>query len=174
MSSQSNHTKKLAVCAMLAALGVVLLYLGSLVEIVDISMAVIASFFCVFAVIEYGRSAPWLIFAVTGILSVILLPQKTPAVMYLLFFGYYPILKEKLEKLPRLTSWILKEAVFHLALCLMLILSRYLMLSPEANPMLLYIAFVVMAEVAFPLYDVALTRLITFYLVRLRSRFRIK
>jgi hypothetical protein len=48
------------------------------------------------------------------------------------------------------------------------------MLSPEANPMLLYIAFVVMAEVAFPLYDVALTRLITFYLVRLRSRFRIK
>ena len=93
-----NSTRKLTTCALLAALGVVLLYLGSLVEVLDVSMAVIVSLFCIFAVIEYGGSAPWLIYAVTGVLSLILLPIKTPALLYLLFFGYYPILKEKLEK----------------------------------------------------------------------------
>lgn len=159
---------------MLAALGVVLLWLGSIVEVVDISMAVVASLFCVFAVIEYGKSAPWLVFAVTAILSLILLPQKTPAAMYALFFGYYPILKEKLERLPRALSWVLKEVVFNVALVLMLVLSRFLLFGNEAQTLWFYIAFTVLAEVAFPIYDIALTRLISLYLYRLRKRFHIK
>ena len=172
--SRREQTRKLTTCAMLAALGVVMLYLGSMVEVMDIALAVVASLLCVFAVIEYGGSAPWLVFAVTGILSLILLPQKTPAVMYLLFFGYYPILKEKLEKRTRVVSWVLKELIFHAALIVMLFLSRATMMAPGANPTLLYAAFVLLAEVTFPLYDVALTRLISLYLYRLRRRFRIK
>ena len=54
--------KKLAVCAMLSALGVVLLSLGALISVMDISMAVIASLLCIVAVIEYGGSAPWMVY----------------------------------------------------------------------------------------------------------------
>ena len=84
----------MTVCAMLSALGVVLLLIGSFVEVMDLSAAAIASLLCVFAVIEYGGASPWLIFAVTSVLSMVLLPTKTPALMYLAFFGYYPIIKE--------------------------------------------------------------------------------
>lgn len=171
---RKERTKRLTVCAMLAALSVILLLLGSFVEVVDISMAVVASLLCVFAVIEYGGSAPWLVFGVTSILSLLLLPQKTPAVMYLLFFGYYPILKERLEKLPRLLSWILKEVIFNVALIVMMVLSALLLFSSETDLTLLYVAFFVVAEIAFPIYDIALTRLISLYLFRLRKRFRIK
>ena len=68
-----------------------MLYLGSMVEVLDISMAVIASLICVFAVIEYGKGYPWLIFSVTAILSLLLLPNKFPAVVYGCFMGFYPI-----------------------------------------------------------------------------------
>lgn len=175
MTSQEK-TKRLTVCAMLSALGVVLLWLGSAVEVVDISMAVVASLLCVFAVIEYGKSAPWLVFAVTAILSLLLLPQKTPAVMYLLFFGYYPIVKEKLEKRGKAFSWILKELIFNAALALMLVASHFLLMAstPIENMLLYYVAFVAIAEIAFPIYDIALTRLISLYLFRLRKRFRFK
>jgi hypothetical protein len=44
---------------MLSALGVVLLYIGSLVEALDLSAAVLASLACIIAVIEYGKGAPW-------------------------------------------------------------------------------------------------------------------
>ena len=169
-----NSTRKLTTCALLAALGVVLLYLGSLVEVLDVSMAVIVSLFCIFAVIEYSGSAPWLIYAVTGVLSLILLPIKTPALLYLLFFGYYPILKEKLEKRSRAVSWVLKEVIFHLALALMLLLYHVTMTEENASPWFLYAAFVALAEVAFPIYDLALTRLISFYLFKLRKLLRIK
>lgn len=171
-----EKTKRLTVCAMLAALGVVLLYLGSMVEVLDISMAVIVSLFCVFAVIEYGGAAPWLVYSVTGVLSLILLAHKpAPAVMYILFFGYYPILKEKLEKLPVAISWILKELIFHVALAIMLVLGHFFMAgSEDMNPLLFYVAFILLAEIAFPLYDLAMSRLITLYLVKLRKRFRFK
>lgn len=171
---QREKTKKLTVCAMLAALGVVFLWIGSVIEVADISMAVLASLLCVFAVIEYGGSAPWLVFSVTGVLSCLLLPQKTPAVLYVLLFGYYPILKEKIERLSKPIAWIVKEAVFQVALLLLLFLSHWLLLSAGAQPVVLYVILILLAEIVFPIYDLALTKLISFYVYRLRKRFHIK
>ena len=171
--TNAQRTKRLAVCAMLSALGVVVLGIGSVISVMDISMAVIASLFCIFAVIEYGGASPWLVFLVTGVLS-LLLPQKAPAVMYLLFFGYYPILKEKLEKRPKAIAWVLKEIIFQIALVGMLLLYHFLFGSAGTVPWMMYIVFALIAEIVFPIYDFALTRLITLYLFRLRKRFKIK
>ena len=157
---------------MLSALGVVLLLLGSFIEVVDISMAALASLLCIFAVVEYGGAAPWLVFAVTGVLSLVLLPNKTPAAMYVIFLGYYPIIKEKLERLRAPISWLLKEVIFNVALVVLLVVVKFLLLPSVSDPWWLYAAVIVLAEVVFVLYDIALTRLITFYLLKLRHRFR--
>ena len=174
MSNKTN-TKRLTVCAMLSALGVVLLWIGSILEVAEISMAVIASLLCVIAVIEYGGAAPWLVYAVTGLLGLVLLPNKGIAAMYLLFFGYYPIVKEKLEQRPRVLRWVLKELIFYAAVLALAVVWKWL-LFPEAvlpSPLLL-VALLVLAQVVFVLYDIALTRLISFYVFRLRQRFRWK
>ena len=172
---KKTDTKKLTVCAMLASLGVVLLYAGSIIEVLDISMAVIASLTCIIAVIEYGKSAPWAIYAVTSVLSLILLPNKTPAAFYVLFFGFYPILKEKFEKLNKVICWILKEAVFNVSLAAMAIATYFLTTTGDntlfTSPLFIAVA-VVAAELVFVLYDVALTRLISFYIIKLRHRFK--
>ena len=169
-----NSTKKLTVCAMLAALGVVMLYLGSMIEVLDISMAVVASLLTVIAVIEYGGGAPWMIYGVTAILSLLLLPNKTPAAFYAIFFGFYPILKEKFEKKPRFFSWVLKEITFNVSLLLVGILTLWLLLGANnslVNPLTVSIA-VVLAEAVFVAYDIAMTRLISFYIINLRKRFK--
>lgn len=161
---------------MLAALGVILLYLGSLVEVLDISMAVIASLLCVVAVIEYGGGAPWMIYGVTAILSLVLLPNKTPAALYAIFFGFYPVLKEKFEKCNRALAWVLKEITFNAAMVVAGLVAVFVLLGPDnalVNPLVIGVA-VVLCEIVFVLYDIAMTRLITFYLVTLRSRFKFK
>ncbi|MGM9682003.1 MAG: hypothetical protein ACI3XQ_00235 [Eubacteriales bacterium] len=165
-----NNTKRLTVCAMLGALGVVFLLLGSFIEVLDMSMAVIASLTGVIAVIEYGGAAPWLIYAVTGTLSLILLPQKFPAVMYVLFFGYYPIIKEKLERIKKKPPvWALKMLIFNAAFAAIYFVGKQL-LVPEGSSFALKVAFFVLANVAFVLYDIALTRLISLYILRLRKK----
>ena len=113
------RTKYLTVSAMLAALSVVVLMLGSFVEVLDLSTAAFASILCLYAVIEIGGVYPWMIWLVTSVLGILLLPVKTPVIFYALFAGFYPILKAKLEKLRASVSWILKLLAFHVCLAAM-------------------------------------------------------
>ena len=170
-----KRTKYLTVCAMLAALGVVLMALGSLVDVLDLTVAVLASMLCIYAVIEMGGFYPWALWAVTSILSLLLLPVKTPAIFYAAFAGFYPILKEKLERLPRVLAWVLKLVVFHLSLgAIVLVYKLFLPAGLEEDFPFFWLILYALSLVAFVIYDIALTRLITFYLVRLRHRFRIR
>ena len=185
----SQKTKKMALGAILSALGVVFLLLGSLIETLDLSMAALASFFCIFAVIELGGKYPWLIYAVTSLLSLLLVPYSMGGWFYLLFFGYYPILKEKLEKLKRPISWIIKVAVFNLALLIGILIAFFLFFGQteekgiidaftyvfggEGAGVWMAVGIYLLANVVFIVYDVALTRLITFYFIKLRHRFKL-
>ena len=163
----------MAIAAVASALGVVTLMLGSLVQVLDISMAVIASLFVVFGVIELRGHYPYLIYAVTAILALLLLPVKSAALIYLLFAGYYPIVKALLEgHLPPYLAWILKFVVFNAALGLALLASLKLFVAEIPAEWVRYWWLIFLLEPVFLLYDIALTRLITVYVLRWRSRLR--
>lgn len=182
----SERTKKLTLGAILASMGVVLLTVGAFVEVLDLSMAALASFFCIFAVIEMGKGYPIMIYLVTGILAVLIMPQSLSGWIYLLFFGYYPIVKERFEKLPIALAWVLKLAVLNVAITvyavicyflffgeLELLLTEFSTLFGGMNVGLTLIAIVyAILNVIFLFYDVALTKLITLYLARFRRKFR--
>ena len=169
-----RRTKCLTVSALLTALGVVLLAVGALLDVVDLSVAAVASLFCVYAVIEMGKGYPWMIWGVTAGLAWLLLPQKSPALFYLLI-GCYPIFKELFEKLRTVVSWLLKILYFHAALGLVWLGFRFLLAPGVAAPKLWYLILLYVAALfCFILYDVLMTRLITFYLLRLHDRLGIK
>ncbi len=170
-----RRTKCLTVSALLAALGVAILALGSLLDTLDLSVAALASFFCVYAVIEMRGGYPWMIWAVTSGLAFLLLPQKSPALFYLLL-GFYPMIKERIERLPRVAAWVVKLAWLHLAGAAAILAFRFL-LAPNAafeSRVWMLALFYVAVVFCFVLYDIAMTRLITFYLLRLKGRFGIK
>ena len=104
----------------------------------------------------------------------ILLPQNSAAWLYLGFFGYYPILKEKFERKSKLVSWILKEITANVAMVLLLLGEKFILAPETKDTPLMYAVFILLVEIAFPIYDIALTRMITLYLRKLRSKFRIK
>ena len=170
-----RRTICLTLSALLAALGVVLLALGSLFETLDISVAALASFFCIYAVIEMRGAYPWMIWVVTSGLAFLLLPQKSPALFYL-FLGHYPMVKALTERLPRAVSWVVKLVWLHLSGALAFVAARFL-LAPGAewDPRVWYWAVLYVCAVGgFILFDIVLTRLITLYLVRLQKRLGIK
>ena len=163
---------------MLVALGVIFLCIGALLEVLDISMAVIASLCVIIAVIEYGKGAPWMVYAAISVLSFLLIPTNLAVMFFALFFGFYPILKEMLEKKSKVVRWILKELIFNV--CLAIIMALYLSFffqdfAFSAIPLpWLIVAAVLLCEIVFVMYDIALTRMITFYVVKLRHRFKFK
>ena len=166
---RNKSTRKLTAAAMCVAISVVLLTLGSLIEVLDISMAVIASLGVVFGVIELGGKYPYLIYAATAILSLVLpLANKTPALLYACFAGFYPILKNVFEgHFSRMIAWVLKTTVFLVGAAIDIFLMLKFFFVGDLLLILPLIAI-------FVLYDVALTRLITAYMLRWRHRLRIR
>ena len=162
---------------MLCALGVVVLGLGSLIEVLDLTFAVIASLLTVYAVIEIGGAYPWLIWIVTSTIALLLLPLKTPVLFYALLTGYYPIIKQKIERrMARPAAWTVKAGV--LILSLAIIWAVMWLFAPAlletTGGWLVIATTLVLAVFAFVLYDICLTKLITLYFVKLQKRFHIK
>jgi len=183
----SQKTKKLTLGAVLCALGVVLLSIGSLIQTVDLSAAALASFLCIFAVIELGGAYPWAIYVVTGLLSVILPHFGMAGWFYIAFFGYYPMIKEKVERLSRPVSWLIKMLTLNVALFLCVVISYFLVYASSGKGLLdafmamfgdgsateiFAVIMVVLVNAVFVIYDIALTRIISLYINRLRHRFR--
>ena len=187
-SKISSKTKKLTLGAILSAMGVSLLLIGSLFEVLDLSMAALASIFCIFAVIEIGGIYPYLIYVTTGILAIIFMPMSLAPWFYMLFFGFYPIIKEKLEKLNKTIAWAIKMLVLNLSVVLCVFLSYFVFFGNSDGKTLLEAFFFVfgngetgstlaiityiLLNITFIIYDIALTRIITVYLVKLRHRFK--
>ena len=165
-------TRRLAVSAVIAALGVVVLLVGAVLQVMDLAMAAIASLLVVFAVIEIRGAYPFLIYAVTAVLSLLLLPVKTPALAYAAFAGYYPMLKAVLERRLRpVLAWTVKIAVFAVGGALALLVAAKILLMDLSALYAEWWIFLITVPV-FVLYDVGLTRVISAYLNRWRGRFQ--
>ena len=67
-------TKRLTISAALVALTVVLLWLGSLIEVLDLVTAFVASLFIAFSVAEFGVAWSFLPWIAAGTLSCLLMP----------------------------------------------------------------------------------------------------
>lgn len=164
-----KQTKKLALAAILSALGVVILLLGSVITVLDLTAVALASFLIMLAVIELGGAYPYLIWLVTGILAMLLLPDKFGAAVYMGFGGVYPIFKAMFERLHPAVSWILKFSFFNTVLTVIIIVCNYVLRIPETGLGFTLPVYAI-CNVAFFLYDIASTSIITVYLIKLRRR----
>ncbi|MBE6714577.1 MAG: hypothetical protein E7575_04740 [Ruminococcaceae bacterium] len=168
-----QNAKRLAVASMLCALGFVCLYLGSLSGIFDLCAVVIGSLCCVFAVIELGGPWPYMVAAVTGVLSLLLLPDKFVAFQYVALGGIYPILKSFFERLPVVLSYVAKIVSFNALLSLCLAAAKFIMSISEEWASFNIIVYIV-GNGYFIFFDFALTAFITFYMQRIRSKLKLK
>lgn len=185
--SSVQKTRRLTVSALLCALGAVMLCAGRLFDgSLDLSMAALASLITVWAAEELGGSYPWLIWLVTALLALILMPFNTAAWEYLLFAGVYPMLRVLLERIPAVLRIILKQLVFNGVIALgVLVLWQLLFPTAQSYPAALgaflggqgahwgySLAVFITANGAFVLYDFVIGRFIAAYRASLRKRFR--
>lgn len=172
MRKSTRQTKKLALSAMFTALGVAILYMGCFIEVMELTVAAVAAILILLAVIEMGKKAATLIWLATSILAVLLLPTKFIALEYAFFIGSYPLIKALAERFSLVASWVIKIVFVNLALGLLIVLGHYVFGYPLES-LWMIIATFLLASVTGVIFDIALTRLVTLYLERLRRTLRI-
>ena len=170
---KSAFDNRIVICGVLAALSVIILYMGCAIEVLDLTMSAIVSLLVVVIVIEMGYKYAWLTYIATSILAILLLPQKSPAIFYACFMGFYPIIKSYLERINyALVRWTIKLVVGNAALALMFLLMS-LFVPDEFDGGWLIVVTYLLGIIAFLMYDIALSKLITLYFVRIRDRIKI-
>ena len=156
-------SKKLATAALTAAMAVAVLYLSSILPTASLALAALAGIFHAAVVLEAGYWYALGSFVVSAFLGFLLLPDKGAAISYAIFLGYYPILKSVFERISvHWVGWILKLILCSLSLGGLYALSGiFTTVLTDSVPLWILLPG---GCAVFVLYDLGLTKLITYYL----------
>ena len=169
-AAAKRRTVRLVLCALLCALNFVIMLFGELSGVMDLTALVITSAISMFAVIETGGAYPYLLWGVSSALAILFLPAKLAGCEYFFFAGIYPSVKHFAERMNRPLCLAVKFAFFNLMLTVCTIISQFVLgLSPDDGLVfgrLIYLT----GNAMFVLYDLALTSVTSYYLLRLRRR----
>ena len=169
-----NKTKNTAVCGLMTALSVVLMMLTTLIPVFMYVIPIVTGIIVLFVADVSNKKWGAGVYFSTAFLSILLITDKEAALTYALFFGYFPLIKESIEKLPKALAWILKIVLFNIAAVGIGVISFYVFgisgdeydeFGKFTISMLL-----IMANVAFVLYDFCLTKN-RFLLIRFSEKF---
>lgn len=167
----SGRTGKTALGGVLAAGALVMLWMACIAPSGRLGLTAVGGLFPMAATLAAGRTAGYLCWGAASVLGLVLLPDKGVALLFLSFFGLYPVVKERVESLRKLpVEWVLKLAYFNIVLTLGWFVLRSLFL-PNPPPWLGENALLVYAagNVVFVIYDVGLSRLIAMLRAQLWS-----
>lgn len=131
-------------------------------------------------VVEINKKTAFLAYLVVAVLSFFMVSNKEAAMLFLFFFGYYPILKSVLEQIKKpVLEWLVKFLIFNLSVVLAYVIIINVMgmteLTEELSMGFKYGAYLLLGlgNVAFAVYDLALTRIIYYYIKVVRPKFKL-
>ncbi len=155
----------------MCALSVMIMLIGSLFQTLDLSAAAAAGLTVVFAMVELGGKYAFSIYAVSSVLAFLLLPNKSPALIFAVFAGHYPILKAYIQRVKfRWIAYLLKIAVFNLFFTSIILIGKGVLGLEDDLYRFGYMVYL-LGNVTFIVYDFALDRLVSFYIHRLKRIF---
>lgn len=164
----------------MAGLSIVAMLLSGIFPMAEYALPAMAGIMMIPIVIEYNKRTAWIAFGAVAILSAIITPNKQAVALFVAFLGYYPILKSLFEQVKsRVLEWVLKLILFNASVLIAYfvvinllgmtdILSSFGQLGEYGVLIML-----ILGNVAFIVYDIAVTRLIGAYIHIVKPKLRI-
>ncbi len=157
-----NKAKLTSFCGMLTALSVVLMSLTTVLPVLMYVLPIITGVIVCIASDIGNKKWGFAVYFATAVLSLVLITDKEAALTYSLFFGYYTLVRDCLQKLPKPVRIALKLIMFNCAAVLIGLAGVYIFgLSAEEYsefgkatiPVLL-----ALANIVFIMYDSVLSK----------------
>ena len=108
--------KATALGGVTAALAIVIMCIGGLIRLATFVCPMLCMLLLQLISIRCGSRMGWAWYVAVAILSLLMGPDKEGSALFL-FFGFYPLVKPKLEKMP--LPWLWKGILFNAAILLM-------------------------------------------------------
>ncbi len=166
----------LAVCSIVTALSVVLMFFGGITFILAYIMPMLTGMLMIMLKRTFGTASAWITYFATSLLSFILVADKECMLMYVMLFGFYPIIQSGFDKIKiSFIKIIVKLVIFNFLLTLIQVILVYIFGIPfleEGEGKWLIILFVILMNMLFFIYDKLLTALTKLYQIKLENRIK--
>lgn len=161
-----NKTNSLVKGALICALTMIFLYISNVLPTNRLALLTLTSALVALAVLSLGLRWAFITYLSSTLLSFIL-GLRASGLVYGIFFGVYPIIKYYIEKIRRPLAEIpLKLLYFNMCLFLSYYFYTNVFMAAFSIKFPLYM-MIIAAEIAFIIYDYALTLIISFINKRL-------
>ena len=147
-----TSAKRMATCSMMAALCVVLMVLGAILELGMYACPLFAGLCFIPIGQKYGRKYHITLYVASSILCFLMVPNMEENLMFAGLFGWYPIVRPVLQKLPKVIRWICKLVIFNVVV----IAIEWLVMTilvPEAIGGTLLWVLLILGNITFLAYD---------------------
>lgn len=168
-----KNSKVIAYSGVATALSVVMLFLGSIFWVLGYTMPLVASLVMIILLDSISQKSALLTFVSTSVISFILLNDKECVLLYVLFFGYYPLIRDKINDIkPKLLSYLLKFVTFNAAMVLTQILCVYVFGIPFDDMLGKWgiVVFALCLNLVFVVFDKLYTLLLRLYRIKLKKK----
>lgn len=165
---------KVSLSGVVAALSLVFMLLTSVIPFGTFAFPAFAGMLLVSIVIELGFSWAFVVYFGVSVLSLLMLTDKEAALYYVVFLGFYPVVKGLIEKISsKVLQYIVKFAIFNICMVLAFYLSIYVFSIPKESfeicGVYLPYVFLLLANIVFVVYDLCVTRIVTIYLLKIHK-----
>lgn len=171
-----KNATRLAVCGIVTALSVILLFLGGITFVLAYTMPMLVGLFMIMLRRTFGTASAWITYAATSVLSFILVADRECMLMYVMLFGFYPIIQDGLNKIkPAFIRIIVKLLMFNVLLAAVQLILVYVFGIPfldDGEGKWLIAVFAVMMNVIFFLYDRITAKLSLLYSKKIESKIK--
>ncbi|WP_418854017.1 VTT domain-containing protein, partial [Ruminococcus sp.] len=171
---------RVALGGICSAVCLLLMFSSSFLPMLDYTIPTFAGFMMVVMIVEVDKNWAIATYCAVSLLSIFVTPNYEATLLFILFMGYYPILKYYLDqKKNRLLVWAIKLAVFNVAIVIFFLAFQYIFTSVdmlEGMEMFGKYAVLVLwaaANLFFFVYDYALTQLTDMYINWFRKKIQI-
>ena len=162
MQKRSSESRKIALSGVFGSLAAVLMLMGGILPLATYVAPALAGILIVPVAIEFGIKTGYVLYAAIGLLSLFVVPDKEMSLIFVFFLGFYPLLKASIERMRS------RAAMYGIILFLFpigAVVEEFESMGIPFTGLLL-----LMGNVTFVIYDVAVARIIGLYCARFRAR----
>ncbi|MGN1139205.1 MAG: hypothetical protein ACI4RM_07130 [Ruminococcus sp.] len=170
-----KNTFKVALCGVISAFALVLMLLTGIIWGGTYAFPCFAGMLLTVVVIEFSPKWAYCVYGAVSLLSLILAGDKEAVVYFILFFGFYPILKSTVERSnSKVFQYIFKYLIFNISMICAFLVGKFILMIPDEEftffGVYLPWVFLAVGNIFFLFYDRCVTVFISLYIYKIRNK----
>ena len=172
-----KYSVKIAVAGVFSSVYTVLMIVGGLIPASNYVVPLLLGIVTYCLLKTFGKKTALSVYAAVSLLSLFLVANKECALMFVMNFGYYPLIKNALDKVkPKAFQWLLKLLIFNLSVAAIELICVYVFNIPffegEKFSLLFLLAYALLMNVVFVMFDLFLSIFIKIYSLKMEGKIK--